>query len=165
MSNNIENIEVIENEGVDTPGSNEVDDSTEAVETNTDGKVYTEDEVTEIVAERFGRLKANAVKAAAEQMNEELTSKLSAKEVELAEANRKIQAMTLSNSTGVSVSTLLKTGLSGEALDDFAKELENEKKSWTGQASKLVSDSANNKSGGDWLSIAAATLAGGNKND
>lgn len=91
-----------------------------------DGKVYTEAEMTEIVSKRFSRLKDEAIKKAAEDLNKEaLTSK--------ADLENRLKAMEVENQVyklakdEATRDLLRATGLSGEALDNFAEKLKEQK--------------------------------------
>ena len=133
------NENVVENNTVEnTDNKKDETKTTEKQETkNNSERLYTQDELNDIISKRLARFKFEAVEHSVDEKTKDLTDRLKVLEDERNTAIREAQVLKLSKETGIDADVLIQTQLEGEALTNFANTLKEKSSSWNVKTSDL----------------------------
>lgn len=100
-------------------------------------KLYTQEEVNDIMTRRLARFKFDAVELTVDERTQELTERLEALENERNNAIRESTILRISKETGIDTDILGQTKLEGDDLKTFANALKEKSSSWAVKTSDL----------------------------
>ena len=123
-------------------------------------KLYTQDELNDIISRRLARFKFDAVEHGVDEKTKDLTERLKALEDERNTAIREAQVLKLSKETGIDADVLIQTQLEGEALTNFANTLKEKSSSWNLKTADLENAVLNNAPKSNWEDDLARQILG-----
>lgn len=123
-------------------------------------KLYTQDELNDIITRRLARFKFDAVEHGVDEKTKDLTERLKVLEDERNNAIREAQVLKLSKETGIDADVLIQTQLEGEALTNFANTLKEKSSSWNLKTADLENAVLNNAPKSNWEDDLARQILG-----
>ena len=156
------NENVVENNTVEnTDNKKDETKTTEKQETkNNSERLYTQDELNDIISKRLARFKFEAVEHSVDEKTKDLTDRLKVLEDERNTAIREAQVLKLSKETGIDADVLIQTQLEGEALTNFANTLKEKSSSWNLKTADLENAVLNNAPKSNWEDDLARQILG-----